>query len=273
MYELRYKQDKSRDDCMNILLEIIEHKKTEMSGLPECEFYMRETETLADCKGFINKLESISGPALIAELKKASPSKGILRADYKPLEIAKQYEIGGAACLSVLTDEKYFQGSIKDLQIVASKSPLPCLRKDFIIDKRQIAISRIAGADAILLIAAVLSNQELKKFHGFARDLDLDVLVEVHNAEEMDKALAINAKLIGINNRDLKTFNVDLDITRKLVTEYKNDLENKLIVSESGIFSNSDMQELYKLGVKAFLVGESLITQSNAVEAVRKLLN
>ncbi len=257
----------------NILNEIIENKRLEVAELQECEFFMRETETLPDCKGFIDKLESRPGPALIAELKKASPSKGILRADYDPLEIARQYEIGGASCLSVLTDEKYFQGNIKDLQIVASKSPLPCLRKDFIIDKRQIAISRIAGADAILLIASVLNPQELKKFHSFARDLGMDVLVEVHDAADMDKALTINAKLIGINNRDLQSFTVDLDTTRKLVTDYKNDLENKVIVSESGINTNADILSLHEIGVKAFLVGESLITKANAVEAVRSLLN
>lgn len=257
----------------NILNEIIEHKRLEVSELPECEFFLRETEALADCKGFIDQLESCPGPALIAELKKASPSKGVLRADYQPLEIAQQYEVGGATCLSILTDEKYFQGSIKDLQVVASKSPLPCLRKDFIIDKRQIAISRIAGADAILLIAAVLSPQELKKFHSFARDLGMDVLVEVHDAADMDKALSINAKLIGINNRDLRTFNISLDTTYKLVADYKNDLDNKVIVSESGIFTNSDLKGLYEIGVKAFLVGESLITKANAVEAVRSLLN
>ncbi len=257
----------------NILNEIIEQKRIEVSDLPECEFYLRETETLADCKGFIDKLEATKGAALIAELKKASPSKGILRHDYQPLEIARQYEIGGAACLSILTDEKYFQGSIKDLQVVASKSPLPCLRKDFIIDKRQIAISRIAGADAILLIASILNQQELKKFHGFARDLGMDVLVEVHNEAEMEMALAINAKLIGINNRDLSTFTVDLDTTRKLISSYKNDLDNKVVVSESGIFNKSDIDGLYSLGVKAFLVGESLITQPGTVDAVRKLLN
>lgn len=257
----------------NILNEIIEHKRSEVSELPECEFFLRETEALPDCKGFIDKIEATNGAALIAELKKASPSRGVLRADYQPLEIARQYEIGGAACLSILTDEKYFQGNIKDLQIVASKSPLPCLRKDFIIDKRQIAISRIAGADAILLIASVLNQQELKKFHSFARDLGMDVLVEVHNEAEMEMALAINAKLIGINNRDLSTFTVDLGITTKLVNQFKNDLETKVVVSESGIFTKADIDGLYDIGVKAFLVGESLITQPGTVDAVRKLLN
>ena len=257
----------------NILNEIIEHKRSEVSELPECEFFLRETETLADCKGFIDKIEATNGAALIAELKKASPSRGVLRADYQPLEIARQYEVGGAACLSILTDEKYFQGNIKDLQIVASKSPLPCLRKDFIIDKRQIAISRIAGADAILLIASVLSQQELKKFHSFARDLGMDVLVEVHNEAEMEMALAINAKLIGINNRNLSTFTVDLDTSYRLVNQFKNDLETKVVVSESGIFTKADIDGLYAIGVKAFLVGESLITQPGTVDAVRKLLN
>ena len=258
---------------MNILQEIIDHKRSEMKSLPECEFFIRDLETLGDCRGFIERLECSQGPALIAELKKASPSKGLLRADYQPLEIAKQYEMGGAACLSILTDSKFFQGSLQDLELVSKASRIPCLRKDFIIDTRQIAMSRIAGADAVLLIAAILSPQDLKKFHSFARDLGMDVLVEVHNAEDMDKALTINAKLIGINNRDLRSFTVDLATSYKLVSEYHRDLETKILVSESGIFNKTEIQGLYDIGIKAFLVGEALITQANALEAVRDLLN
>ena len=256
----------------NILDQIVATKEEEVSTLTDFEFFVQETKGLKETKGFLHELENQQGPAIIAEIKKASPSKGIICENFEPLEIAKEYQAGGATCLSVLTDKQYFQGNIKDLQVVASKVELPCIRKDFIIDKRQIVKSRIAGADCILLIAAILDDHKLKRFHNLALDLGMDVLVEVHDEEEMERALAIRAKLIGINNRNLKTFDVDLKTTTKLVDKYKNDLDNKTIVAESGISSAAEIQELYTQGVKAFLVGESIVKQDDRTAALQSLL-
>ena len=256
----------------NILKKIVETKQDEVNKLPDCEFFAQELHNIKNTKGFIASLEKAKGPAIIAEVKKASPSKGVLRENFKPLEIASEYQKGGAHCLSVLTDKDYFQGSLKNLQKISSKFDIPCLRKDFIIDKRQIIESRIAGADAILLIAAILDEFHLKRFYDIAKGLDLDVLIEVHNEEEMEKALATPARLIGINNRNLETFDVSLDTTMNLVKKYQSILKNKLVVSESGIRTKEDVDMLHNSGVKAFLVGESLIKQENLASAVRSLV-
>ena len=256
----------------NILDEIVEHKRREVAKLPACEFFMHELKHAPEPREFIKALEKASGPAIIAESKKASPSKGLLKENYDALEIAQAYETGGAHCLSILTDKQFFQGDIKDLQKVSSKVSIPCLRKDFIIDKRQIPFSRLAGADAILLIAAILDDVELKRYRQIANDLGMDVLVEVHDEAEMERALNSSAKLIGINNRDLKSFEVSLETTSNLIDKFKSDLSDKVLVSESGIHSHDDITQLYNLGVKAFLVGESLITQANQTQAVRQLL-
>jgi indole-3-glycerol phosphate synthase len=194
--------------------------------------------------------------AVIAEIKKASPSKGVLRADFEPADIAQTYAEHGAACLSVLTDQQFFQGRIDYLKQARASCPLPVLRKDFIIDAYQVYESRAIGADAELLIAACLDDAQLRDFEAIARSLDMAVLVEVHDAAELARALALKTPLIGVNNRNLKTFEVSLDTTLTLRHAMPAD---RLLVSESGIQSRDDVLRLAAAGVNAFLVGESFM--------------
>ena len=189
-------------------------------------------------------------------MKKASPSQGLIRKAYVPVEIAKQYQQASAACLSVLTDEPFFQGSIEHLMIVREAVNLPVLRKDFIVDEYPIYESRYKGADCILLIVSALSKNELQDFYHLALDLNLDVLVEVHNQKEVETALDLKPKLIGINNRNLETFEVDLGTTISLSEEIPKEI---LTVSESGITSSKDINRLISCGVNVFLVGEALM--------------
>lgn len=256
----------------NILDQIVETKKSEIEELPPCEFFMYQLEPVTADKSFLAALKSVNGPALIAEVKKKSPSKGILREDFDYVQIAKDYQEGGAHCLSVLTDEEYFAGDIKYLAEISQSVKLPCLRKDFIIDPRQITEARLAGASAILLIAAILDDETLKSLFDFAKELGMDVLLEVHDKEEMQRAIALGADLIGINNRNLKTFEVSLDTTINLMKEFSNELKDKLVVSESGIYSKADIDLLSSHGIKAFLVGESLIKQEDLCSAVKELM-
>ena len=194
--------------------------------------------------------------AVIAEIKKASPSKGVLRADFEPADIAQTYAEHGAACLSVLTDQQFFQGRIDYLKQARASCPLPVLRKDFIIDAYQVYESRAIGADAVLLIAACLDDAQLRDFEAIARSLDMAVLVEVHDAAELARALQLKTPLIGVNNRNLKTFEVSLDTTLTLRHAMPAD---RLLVSESGIQSRDDVLRLAAAGVNAFLVGESFM--------------
>ena len=194
--------------------------------------------------------------AVIAEIKKASPSKGVLRADFEPADIAQTYAEHGAACLSVLTDQQFFQGRIDYLKQARASCPLPVLRKDFIIDAYQVYEARAIGADAVLLIAACLDDAQLRDFEAIARSLDMAVLVEVHDAAELTRALKLKTPLIGVNNRNLKTFEVSLDTTLTLRHELPAD---RLLVSESGIQSRDDVLRLAAAGVNAFLVGESFM--------------
>ena len=194
--------------------------------------------------------------AVIAEIKKASPSKGVLRAEFEPADIAQTYAEHGAACLSVLTDQQFFQGRIDYLKQARASCPLPVLRKDFIIDAYQVYESRAIGADAVLLIAACLDDAQLRDFEAIARSLDMAVLVEVHDAAELARALALKTPLIGVNNRNLKTFEVSLDTTLTLRHAMPAD---RLLVSESGIQSRDDVLRLAAAGVNAFLVGESFM--------------
>jgi indole-3-glycerol phosphate synthase len=205
--------------------------------------------------------------ALIAEVKKASPSAGVIKADFDPVRIAQDYEAAGASCLSVLTDERFFQGSLKFLQPIRDAVRLPILRKDFIIHERQILESIEAGADAILLIVAILTDQELQRFHSLARSAGLAVLVEVHDEVEMRRALAAEAEIIGINNRDLKTFTVDLATTEKLAPMAK----GRILVAESGINTRADVERLERCGASAILVGESLMRASDLNQKVNEL--
>lgn len=215
------------------------------------------------------------GPvALIAEVKKASPSAGVICPDFDPVRIAKEYEAGGASCLSVLTDEKFFQGSLDYLRQIREAVKLPLLRKDFIIDERHILEAIEWGADAILLIVAILTDAQLKQFHLLAAEAGLAALVEVHDDAELDRALAVDAQLIGVNNRDLKTFKVDLATTERLAVKLRNAPAGKdaLLVSESGIHTRENVERLARCGARAILVGESLMRGGDVAGKTRELL-
>ena len=216
---------------------------------------------------------SESGPAVIAEIKKASPSKGLIRADFDAEWLATRYQEGGAAALSVLTDEPWFQGSLRNLEIASAAVAIPCLRKDFTIDEYQIFEARAHHADAILLIAAALTGAELKQFSDVAHGLELDVLVEVHTAAELDQVLdalgETGADAIGVNNRDLKTFEVRMETSLDLVARIPGPV---IRVAESGIATADDIARLRNAGFDAFLIGESLMRQPDPGEALSQLL-
>jgi indole-3-glycerol phosphate synthase len=206
--------------------------------------------------------------AVIAEVKKASPSKGILRADFIPADIAQSYAEHGAACLSVLTDQQFFQGSIDYLKQARASCDLPVLRKDFIVDAYQVYEARAMGADCILLIAACLDDAQMKSLEALAMSLDMAVLVEVHDAPELERALKLKTPLLGINNRNLKTFEVSLDTTLTLL---KNVPADRLLVTESGISTTADVQRLRAAGVHAFLVGEAFMRADDPGQALAQL--
>ncbi len=263
---------------MTILDEIIANKRKEVEMLESFDeledkiYDLSSSQALPKTRGFKKKIRNADGPALIAEIKKASPSKGVIKENFDIYEIAKAYRDGGAHCFSILTDSKYFKGSYENLIAISSEYDLPCLCKEFIIDPRQILQARLSGADAILLIAAVLDDLELSEFSALADEFGLDVLLEVHTEEEMDRALRLDFDLIGINNRDLKTFEVSLDTTSKMINRFKFGLSGITLVSESGISTKQDVAILHQLGVKGFLVGESLIKQEDIRTAVEKLI-
>jgi indole-3-glycerol phosphate synthase len=216
------------------------------------------------------------GPmALIAEVKKASPSAGVICMDFDPVRIAKEYEAAGASCLSVLTDEKFFQGSLDYLRQIRAAVKLPLLRKDFIIDERQILEAIEWGADAILLIVAILSDEQLAKLHSLAVEAGLAVLVEVHDEKELARAMEISPALIGVNNRDLKTFKVDLATTEKLAAKLVSSpvtCHSSLLVAESGIRTRADVERLKSCGAGAILVGESLMRGGDIQTKIRGLI-
>ena len=219
-------------------------------------------------RGFINALKNHPAPAIIAEIKKASPSRGLIREDFDPAEIARIYESNGAACLSVLTDEPYFQGRDEYLQQAGAASKLPLLRKDFMIDPYQIHESRALGADCILLIMAALSDHQASELYEIARTFGMDVLVEVHDEPELRRALDMNAAMIGINNRNLKTLAVDINTSHQLGMLIP---AGTLKVAESGISDPETIRLLRSEGFNAFLVGESLMREKDIGAALEKL--
>ena len=222
-------------------------------------------------RGFINALKNKPDEniALISEVKKASPSKGIIRADFDPVEIAKIYQSNGASCLSVLTDEPYFQGHDDYFIAIRENVSLPMLRKDFMVDEYQIYESRALGADCILLIMACLDDAQAKDFYDLATSLGMDSLFEVHDDEEMQRALKLNPKMLGINNRNLKTLDVDLKTGLNLGTQIPDGI---LKVAESGIYSSDDVTTFLEAGFDAFLIGESLMREDDICAAVQKII-
>lgn len=222
-------------------------------------------------RGFAQHLRqsSESGTAIIAEVKKGSPSKGIIREDFDPVAIACSYQRAGASCLSVLTDHEYFYGSLEYLGQIRSQVDLPLLRKDFIVDPYQVYQARVAGADAILLIAAALADEKLQELADLANDLGLDTLLEVHDGSELERALQLPVDLIGINNRNLQTFVTDLGVTEGLAGKIPH---RQLAVAESGIHSRADIERLRQSGAGAFLIGESLMREDDIEGKLRELL-
>jgi indole-3-glycerol phosphate synthase len=255
-----------------ILDEIVAYKKEELIETKRAASFAEQKRRASDAgpaRGFGAALSAGTAIRLIAEVKKASPSKGIIRQDFDPVRIADTYQASGASCLSVLTEKKYFQGSLEYLDAIRKTVGLPLLRKDFIVDEYQIYEARAAGADAILLIAACLDRRQLEDYLGIAAGLGLDVLVESHTGKELDKTLLAGSRIVGINNRDLTSFIVRLQTTFDLLNDIPDD---RIVVSESGIKTRDDVMRLEKAGVDAVLVGESLMREKDIGKKVKELL-
>lgn len=252
----------------DILAQIVEQKKLELAERP-AGIELRAEKSVSGRRDFSRALVT-RRPAVIAEIKRASPSKGILVQDFDPTAVARAYENGGAAALSVLTDEKYFHGSLAHLEAARSAAGLPVLRKDFTIDPYHVHQAAAHGADAILLIAAILSEREMRDFRELAERYRMSALVEVHDEEELAPALASGARIIGVNNRDLRTFEVDLAVSLRLADKIP---DSVIKVAESGIQTAADVQRLTAAGYNSFLVGEHLIKSADPARALQALLS
>lgn len=261
----------------NTLDNIIQHKKLSIQkqrNLLSLNDLKKQVSQISPDTSQISFKDSLlsAQPSIIAEIKRISPSKGPLLPDLDPTEIAQIYTENGAKALSILTEETFFGGSVYDLQTAKRSTHLPVLRKDFIINEYQIWESKIIGAQCILLIAAALSSKELAYFSDIAQKLDLDVLFEVHNEEEIEKILPLKPKIVGVNNRNLKTFEVNISTSISIISKYRNTDHIQLWVSESGIKSNEDIQSLCKQGFQSFLIGESILTHPNPASKLQSLL-
>jgi indole-3-glycerol phosphate synthase len=265
---------------MNILEQIYQDKLIEVENKKKKKPIQKIFQEIGyknrQIKNFINAIEQKlikNQIVIIAEVKKASPSKGIIRPNFDPIAIAKSYQDNQATCLSVITDEKYFMGKNEDLSQIRQNVELPILRKDFIIDSYQIWEAKLIGADCILLIMAMLSEKQAIELEQVAIESGLSVLIEVHNEEDLLKAFKLKSHLIGINNRDLKTFVTSLEVSKNLAPKISSSKfsPSKIIICESGISCKEDIQEMQKIGISCFLIGESLIRQSNVGQALKKL--
>ncbi len=258
----------------DILDKIVAVKREEIAAakaqkpLSAMRFDAESSVLTRDFIGALRQKIAAGKPAVIAEIKKASPSKGVLRAEFIPADIAQSYAEYGAACLSVLTDRQFFQGTTDYLKQARASCSLPVLRKDFMVDPYQVYEARVMGADCILLIAACLDDQQMRDMEALARSLDMAVLVEVHDAAELERALKLKTPLIGVNNRNLKTFEVSLDTTISLMAQVPAD---RLLITESGIAAPADVQRLRTAGVSAFLVGEAFMRAEDPGLALAQL--
>jgi len=260
---------------INVLDQICEKKRRHVAqrkAIRSLNKVINQCEFVSKPLGFINALKQASrdGYGLIAEIKKSSPSKGLIRKDFNPKKLAKAFKAGGATCISVLTDTPYFEGCDENLTEAKEAVNLPILRKDFMLDPYQIHESRALGADCILLIMAALSNDQASELEDVSISYGMDVLIEVHNQSELEQAFKLKSPLIGINNRDLKTLKTNLETTKQLASLVPG---NKLLVSESGLYSREDLAEMAQVGARCFLIGESLMRQDNVTTAVQEILS
>tara|TARA_R110002110_G_scaffold306260_1_gene520142 strand:- start:536 stop:1369 length:834 start_codon:yes stop_codon:yes gene_type:complete len=276
MSSIQYGPSASLESTPTILKNIVARKWEEIEQrqkilkLANCK---AQAFDLPDTRGFVSSIETklrANLPAIIAEIKKASPSKGVIRENFIPEEIAESYELAGAACLSVLTDHDFFQGHEDYLQQARAASSLPIIRKDFMVAPYQIYESRVVNADCVLLIAACLSKDQMQELAGIAQEINLDVLVEVHNEEELHHALALDTRLLGINNRDLHSFEVSLENTFKLLDQIP---QNKIVVTESGIHTPEDVKAMQARNVNSFLVGEAFMRAKNPGDELKRLFS
>ncbi|HIK27195.1 MAG: indole-3-glycerol phosphate synthase TrpC [Oscillatoriaceae bacterium SKW80] len=269
-YEVRHPEGEPR----NILEKIVWHKETEVAQMREklpLQELQQQVNTADSPRDFLGALRAAAPSAIIAEVKKASPSKGVIREDFEPVALAKAYQKGGATCISVLTDENFFQGSFKYLTEIRQAVDLPLLCKDFIIYPYQIYLARLHGADAVLLIAAILSDKDIEYFVKIVKSLGMTPLVEVHTLNELDRVLAIEGiNIVGINNRNLEDFSVDLQTTVKLLKERGRKLKERgiLVVSESGLHTPADLSLVAEAGADAVLIGEALVKQQDTKKAI-----